>query len=125
MNGSGYSLFSFECIYCNIDGYKPLRASLYIQLPDFLLNKKCIINVQNSDNTCFSYALCSALHHNEIKKNHNRPSVYEPYIKEFVDFAKEINVEFPMKIDSRLIKKYENKFNISINKLNFSQTFKA
>ena len=50
---SGYKLEGFIGVVCNIDKYNPLKASSFIELPDFFKSKKCIINVKNTDNQCF------------------------------------------------------------------------
>lgn len=35
--------------------YKPMRGFSYIPLPDFILRKKAIVNIQNKDQKCFSW----------------------------------------------------------------------
>jgi len=58
------------------DQHHPLRGGTYIQLPSFIISKKCCINVKNiktnkfkclkqEDSRCFEYALESIL--NPIK----------------------------------------------------------
>ena len=65
---SGYALLGFIGVICNIDKYNPLMARSYIELPDFFKNKTCIINVKNTDDKCFLWALSSALFYDEISK---------------------------------------------------------
>ena len=51
-NGSGWyfkEVISFEI--CTVD-YKPIKGSRYIPLPDFLMRKKAIINMENQDDKC-------------------------------------------------------------------------
>ena len=76
MNGTGYQVVSFLGIYCNIDAYKPLRGSSYVDLPSYIENKKAIINVKHKDNECFILSLCSAIYHEKINKHHERQNVY-------------------------------------------------
>ena len=61
--------------------YVPLAGLKYRKLPTFLAKKHAIINVNNTDNRCFGYALLSALHPHD--KNPQRSQWYEPL------FAKE------------------------------------
>ena len=35
-------------------------------------NKQCCIDVKNKDNKCFILSVLSALHHKDIKRNHDR-----------------------------------------------------
>ena len=55
----------------------------------------------------------------KYQENHERPTVYKSKIEPLIEFSKEICLEFPVKIDDRTIKKFENKFNISINIYSF------
>ena len=67
------------------DQHHPLRGGTYIQLPSFIISKKCCINVKNiktnkfkclkqEDSRCFEYALESIL--NPINNHTDRPSNY-------------------------------------------------
>ena len=56
-----------------------VRGSSYIELPDWLKNKKCCINPKNEDDEeCFKWAVIAALHHTDIKKDVQRLSKLEP-----------------------------------------------
>ena len=39
-----------------------MRGSSYIPLPDFIMQKKAIINIQNRDNKCFLWSVLRYLH---------------------------------------------------------------
>ena len=56
-----------------------LNGSNYIELPKALSSKKAISNVQNEDNECFKYSVLSAIHYDDIYKNHQRVSKYKNY----------------------------------------------
>ena len=56
------------------------KGSGYIYLTQPIQTKKAIINVKNKDNRCFEYAILSALHHSELKVDHERPSKYKAHI---------------------------------------------
>ena len=45
----------------------------------------------------FLWALASALYHDEIKNNHERPTVYKSKIDSLIECFKEISLEFPVK----------------------------
>ena len=51
-------------------------GSTYVELPRFLENKKCIVNVKNLDERCFGYAVLSALANVDRKNHANDPSHY-------------------------------------------------
>jgi len=57
--GSGYTLKSIDGLLVAIYRYIPLRGSSHMQLPFDIKNKKCVINVQNSDDMCFKYSILS------------------------------------------------------------------
>ena len=48
------------------------QGSSYIELSEWIKSKKAKINQQNKDEECFKWAVIRALHHEEIKKNHQR-----------------------------------------------------
>ncbi|WP_215897484.1 hypothetical protein, partial [Acinetobacter baumannii] len=56
------------------------RGSSYVDLPDWLRNKKCCINPKNEDEECFKWAVIATLHHAEIGKHPERISKLEPYV---------------------------------------------
>ena len=39
-----------------------MRGSSYIPLPDFIMQKKAMINIQNRDNKCFLWSVVRYLH---------------------------------------------------------------
>ena len=42
--------------------YKPMNASSYIPLPDFIMRKKSILNLENKDDKCFQWSILRYLH---------------------------------------------------------------
>ena len=69
-NGSGWyfkEVISFEI---HIVDYKPIKGSSYIPLPEFLLRKKAIINMENKDDKCFLWCVFRYLH--PVQKNASR-----------------------------------------------------
>jgi hypothetical protein len=62
---------------------KPLSGSSYIKLPDWIANKKAVINIKNeSDNLYFLYYVMYGLYKICDDKNNDRTSKYTNYINE-------------------------------------------
>jgi len=110
-NGSDWRFQSVRSFHINIIRVIPFhnRGSSYIPTPSELASKKAIVNVQNEDQQCFKWALLSALHYDEIKKNHNRPSSYKKWEND-LDFS---GISFPVSVKS--IPTFEEKNNLTIN----------
>ena len=80
--------------------YKPIRGSKHISLPDFLMRKKAIINMENKDEKCFLWSVLRYLHPRE--KHSTR-------INDLKEYEKELNfkgINFPIKVKD--IQKFEN-----------------
>jgi hypothetical protein len=54
--GSGWRLKEIN-LEVKIYENKPLRGSSYVDLPKFIKDKKAMINIKNTDNECFKWAL--------------------------------------------------------------------
>ena len=54
--GSGWYFKEVVSLEMHTVDYKPIRGSSYIPLPDFIMRKKAIINLQNRDNKCFLWS---------------------------------------------------------------------
>ena len=63
---SGLVLAQILSAELSISKYVPsvpiTHGGSFVELPKFILHKKCIINVHNTDNRCFGYSILSALH---------------------------------------------------------------
>ena len=72
--------------------YKPMNGASYIPLPDFIMRKKAIINVQNKDEKCFLWSVLRYLHPankneigiNDLKKYENDLNMQD------IDFSSQI-----------------------------------
>ena len=85
------------------------------ELPQFLASKQAIINVQNTDDKCFGYAILAALHHEDVGKNPDRPSKYEQY---FNSNERGINnLRYPVALDD--INEIEDKLLLRLNVFTF------
>ena len=75
-------------------------------------SKKAVINPQNKDGDCFEWALIAALHHEEIKKDHQRISRLRLYENQY----NWKGLEFPVSI--KKIDEFEkNNPDIAVNVL--------
>ena len=104
---SGWSLRSILNINFRICKFNPIKASSYIPLPDFIAKKKACINIVNTDNQCFKWALLSALH--PVQYNYNQVSSYIQYEHE-LNFK---GIQFP--VDPKQITKFEKQNTVSVN----------
>ena len=115
-NGSNWQLFGIKGVDVDIDVYRPLGGSSYIELPDFIKNKKCCINVKNNDNKCFARAIQSYSEHECIKDHHDRVSSYNnENFENLVNIMIKLGVTFPFAYNEDIIHKIEKKLNVSIN----------
>ena len=39
----------------------------YIELPDYIKNKKACVNIKNTDEKCFKWAILASKHYHEFK----------------------------------------------------------
>jgi hypothetical protein len=93
--GSGWSLLSVNSIDVRVHkhGYGD-RGSSYIPLPAKILKTKSCINVQNKNNECFKFAMCSKFVLNE--KNNYKP------IRKYHDAFNKYNFQgmtYPVSVD--------------------------
>ena len=85
------------------------RSGSYIKTPEWLKNKKAIINLKNiNDDHCFQYSIPVALDHKNIGRNRQRTSKIKPFITEY----NWNGIEFP--VGSKDWEKFEqnNKTNV-------------
>jgi hypothetical protein len=104
--GSGWVYERAISLQVNIGRYRALSGSTYVDLPKYLKDKKAIINVQNTDNQCFKWAVLSALH--PAEKDGQRVSKYKP----FEDDLKFDGIPFPVLLCD--IAKFERKNGLAI-----------
>lgn len=87
---SGWTFLSNLFLEVNVNKYKPLKASSFIDLPKFLKNKKACINIRNNDNFCFLWCIIAALY--PSKCHSDRVSSY-PHFK---NILKTDDMKFPV-----------------------------
>ena len=59
------------------------RGGSYIDPPDWIKNKKVIINPFNTKDKCFQYAVTVTLNYEEIKKDPQRIKKIKPFISKY------------------------------------------
>ena len=74
---SGLRLKNISQVTLSAAEHQPIAGSSYNELPPFLANKKCTINVKNRDNRCFGYALLASLE--PSAHNQNNPRSYNQH----------------------------------------------
>jgi len=106
---SGWNLSSIKEFTIHIARYRPLIGTSYIPTPQPLINKHCIVNVENYfDENCFQYAILSAMF--PADRDSNRMSKYEPHINK-LDWS---GLSFPVKLPQ--IRHFErNNLNCTVN----------
>ena len=93
---------SVELLYYCLHNTILRRGKSYIRYPEWLINKRAIINPQNKDdNNCFQYAITVALNHKNIENHPERIS----NIEHFIDQYNWKDIDFPW--DQKDRKKFE------------------
>ena len=109
---SGFTMDKIMHLYIKFHRLALTRGSSYIELPKWLKSKKAVINRQNKDEECFKWAVIAALHHEEIKKDHQRISRLGPDENQYNWKGH----EFPASIN-RIDKFEKNSADIAVNVL--------
>lgn len=107
-NGSGWTLHEIISLDVSYNKFIKFSGASFMELPKSIKNKRAIVNIQNTDNQCFKWAILSALH--PVNSNTNRLSQYERF-KNDLDFT---GIKFPMKLSDICIFEQLNP-DISIN----------
>lgn len=114
IKGSGWTLHSIVELEVNTNRYDVLRGAAYMPLPKFLFKKKAIINVANSDEYCFKWAVLAARY--PMGKSAQNVNKYRD-LTHNLDFS---GIDFPVRLND--IQKFENKNpSISINVYMFDE----
>lgn len=116
---SGWSLKQINCIDMNVNKFNPLRGTSYIDLPKNIKDKKAIVNVKNSDYSCFKWAVLSALY--PVTKNSDRRSSYSIHSNKL----KFNGISFPVKLTDIAKVEKLNKISINVFGLEFNKESKT
>ena len=99
-NGSGWYFKEVISLEIHTVYYTPMKGDSYIPLPDFLMRKKAIINMENKDDKCFLWSVLRYLH--PVQKNGSRTKDLRKYEND-LNFK---GIDFPVKVKD--IQKFEN-----------------
>lgn len=120
LHGSGWALSGIDGLMVVNCKYECFNGSSYMKTPQYIWNKKAVINIKNKDNKCFLWSVLAALHHDEIKQNLERVSHYRQFEHE-LDMNK---ITFPVSVDQ--IDRFEmQNSDISINVYAYKQQTKT
>ena len=61
-NGSGWYFKEIVHLEIHTADFNPMRGSSYIQLPDWIMRKKALLNIKNKDEKCFLWCVLRYLH---------------------------------------------------------------
>ena len=108
-NGSGYRIERVENIQLTIAKYNPIFGTSYLKTPKSIIGKHAVINIRNSDDLCFLWAVLSALKNTDVKNNQSDVRSYKKYLHTLkYDLA-----TMPMQIEN--IGKFEKMNDLAIN----------
>ena len=102
-----------EALYIDVNFHQLnlTRGSSYLPLPDFIADRKMVINPRNDDEECFKWSVIAADRWMDIGSHPERVL----NLKEFADNYDWSGLEFPVSIKD--IGKFETRNNISVNVL--------
>ena len=90
--GSAWHFKEVDRLEIHTVEYNPTKGSSYIPLPDWITNKKAIVNIQNKDEKCFLWCVLRYLHPRE-KDEHRLTG-----LKEYEHSLNTKGIPFPMKL---------------------------
>ena len=99
-NGTGWYFKEVISLEIHTVDYKPLKGWSYIQLPEFIMRKKAIINMVNEDNKCFLWSVLRYLHPKESHKER---------LSDLRKYENDLNfkgIDFPIRVKD--MQKFEN-----------------
>ena len=110
-NKSGLTVDEVLRLDLQMAEYNPLSGGSYKPLPKFIRNKHIIVNVNNTDERCFGYAILASKY--DFQNNPQRPQHYNPY------FTDEHLDELKYPINPFDVPKMEDQLNLKINLFSF------
>ena len=117
--GSGWVFLEVESLTLHTSIWDPLRASSYIELPQFLKNKQAIINMKNQDNKCFLWSVLRALNPKDTN-----PDRIDKDLKSKEDTLNMEGINYP--VDFRGVDRFESQNpDISISILGYNKEEKT
>lgn len=99
LEGSGFTLGKIVRLTVQIFKFQPIKGSQYIELLKKLKNKRAIINLKNTDDQCFKWAILAALHHDEVQAKNDRKVNDVSRYAEWVDELNFDGIDFPVQLN--------------------------
>ena len=99
INGSGWYFKEVDRLEIHTVEFNPAKGSSYIPLPDWISNKKAIVNLQNKDEKCFLWCILRYLYPKESHEERLKD------LKKYEFSLKTEGITFPMKLKD--INKFE------------------
>ena len=101
---------------------KPTTGGSYIELPDFIKGKRACVNIINTDEKCFLWALLAYKHYDKYAKLgcKNKANTYKKHIQDIIEPE---GVTYPLNID--FIPQFEELNNLKINIFEISENKKV
>lgn len=112
---SGLIVYEVHWGKITVGSFNPLRGAAFVELPDRVRAKKAVVNVKNTDERCFGYAILACKYaHQAVKKTCNDPKHYTKY------FAAEglDRIQYPVAVSE--LSEVERTLNIAINVFSFT-----
>ena len=60
--GSGWALERVISVTVHTVYYQPIAGNSFIKLPEYVFNKKAVLNIQNNDDKCILWSILAHLH---------------------------------------------------------------
>ena len=98
-NGSGWYFKEIVHLEIHTADFNPMRGSSYIQLPDWIMRKKALLNIKNRDNKCFLWCVLRYLH----PKGKNAELLTD--LKQYENSLNTKGIKFPVRVKD--ISKFE------------------
>lgn len=112
---SGLIVFQVHWGKITVGSFNPLRGAAYVELPPRIRAKKAVVNVKNTDEKCFAYAILACKYAHQVQqKTSNDPKHYTKY------FAAEglDQIQYPVAISE--LSEVERTLNIAVNVFSFT-----
>ena len=84
MKGNAFVFDYVHLLYYKCHKINPICGGSYTNSPDWINNKKAIINpINKKQNKCFEYAVTVVLNHEEIAKHFERITKFKSFINRY------------------------------------------
>ena len=108
-NGSGWTLSQINSLDLSMWELDPLRGSSYHELPEWIIDKRAVVNVKAYGNDCFKWAFLAGMHEPTSATNRNKMYSYTAY-EHLYDFS---SLSYPVPLKD--INTFAKRNNVSIN----------